>query len=111
MKEIDLDVREIRAVGGGAKGALWRQIKADVTGLPVSLLQTTETTALGAAMLAMYGAGMVTTLDEAVEMIIQVVETREPDPATQAVYEDYYQLYRATYFALLPVFDQAAKIP
>ena len=34
MKNAGLDVRRLTIVGGGAKGPLWRQIKADVTGLP-----------------------------------------------------------------------------
>ena len=35
MGNAGLDVRRLTIVGGGAKGPLWRQIKADVTGLPV----------------------------------------------------------------------------
>jgi len=35
MRGAGLGVRRITIVGGGAKGPLWRQIKADVTGLPV----------------------------------------------------------------------------
>ncbi len=110
MQAIGLAITEIRAVGGGARSSLWRQIKADVTGLPVALPQTVETTALGAAMLALAGSGMTGTLCEAVDACVQIVETRDPDPITRKRYEDYYQLYRATYFALLPVFEQAARI-
>ena len=52
MRQIGLPLRQIQVVGGGARSHLWRQIKADVTGLSVTLPQTSETTALGAAMLA-----------------------------------------------------------
>jgi len=110
MQEIGLILNEIRAVGGGARSTLWRQIKADVTGLPVSLLNTVETTALGAALLALHGAGLTASLNEAVEMTVKVVETREPNPLTHAQYNEYYQIYRAAYFALLPVFEQAARV-
>ncbi len=111
MRAIGLPLREIRAVGGGARSPLWRQIKADVTGLPVALLQTVETTALGAALLALAPCGMAGSLGEAVERVVRVVETRDPRPDVQARYEEYYRLYRAAYFALLPVFEQAARIP
>ena len=110
MQQMGLELGEIRAVGGGARSPLWRQIKADVTGLPVTLLHTVETTALGAGLLALAGVGLVGSLEEAVELAVQVVERREPDPATQARYEDFYQLYREAYFSLLPVFDQATRI-
>jgi glycerol kinase len=45
-------------VAGGARGDLLRQIRADVTGLPVSRPDDVETTARGAAMLAAAGAGL-----------------------------------------------------
>ena len=48
MRAAGLEVRRLTIVGGGAKGALWRQIKADVTGLPVRVPSSVETTATGA---------------------------------------------------------------
>jgi xylulokinase len=110
MLRMGLPLQEIRVVGGGARSALWRQIKADVTGLPVAITNTVETTALGAGILALTGSGMVDTLNDAVELTTHVVETRQPDEKNMALYEEYYQLYRATYFSLLPVFEQASKI-
>jgi xylulokinase len=110
MRRMGLEVREIRAVGGGARGRLWRQIKADVTGLPVALPHTVETTALGAALLALVGVGAFPALDAAAAATVQVVETLDPRPQAQARYEECYQLYRAAYFALEPVFEQAALI-
>jgi xylulokinase len=110
MLHMGLDLKEIRTVGGGARSPLWRQIKADVTGLPVSIAATTETTALGAGILALTGSGMLDSLDQAVRLTTHVVETRDPEPETRKTYEDFYQLYRSTYFSLLPVFEQASKI-
>jgi xylulokinase len=110
MQTMGLDLKEVRAVGGGARSPLWRQIKADVTGLPVTLLQTVETTALGAGLLALAGKGYTGTLAEAVEMSVHPVETRTPDPVTTERYKAYYQIYRSTYFALQPVFEQASRI-
>ena len=46
---------EIVCVAGGARGDLLRQIRADVTGLPVTRPDDVETTARGAAMLAASG--------------------------------------------------------
>jgi xylulokinase len=110
MRHIGLPIHQIQVVGGGARSRLWRQIKADVTGLPVALPQTIETTALGAAMLALVGVGLCPSLEEAARQAVRIVEVRDPHSETQACYEEYYQLYRATYHALLPVFDQAARI-
>jgi xylulokinase len=111
MIEIGLAIEEIRAVGGGARSALWRQIKADVCGVPVTLTQTVETTALGAAILALNGCGLTQTLEEACELCVKVIETREPQIQNAAMYHQRYQTYRAAYFALVPVFEEAAKSP
>lgn len=110
MLHMGLPLQEIRVVGGGARSSLWRQIKADVTGLPVSVTDTIETTALGAAILALTGSGLIDSLSEAVSLTTHVIETRAPEVGRRAAYEEYYQLYRSTYFSLLPVFEQAAKI-
>ena len=61
-------------------------------------------------MLALVGVGLCPSLEEAARQAVRIVEVRDPQPETQARYEAYYQLYRATYQALLPVFDQAARI-
>ena len=50
--------REVVCVGGGARGRLLLQVRASVTGLPVSRPEDVETTARGAAMLAAAGAGL-----------------------------------------------------
>jgi xylulokinase len=110
MRQMGLPLEEIRAVGGGSRSRLWRQIKADVIGLPVTLPQTSETTALGAAMLALVGIGAFATLSQAAQRVVRIVETIEPNHALLDRYEECYQFYRATYFALLPVFEQAARI-
>lgn len=102
--------RELRVMGGGARSALWNQIKADVTGLPVCVPQTTETTALGAAFLALVGIGAFKTLAEASNHIVRIVKRFEPDTGARKKYDALYTLYRETYFTLLPVFEHAAQI-
>jgi xylulokinase len=110
MNQLGLGLKEIRAVGGGARSELWRQIKADVTGLPVALPRTVETTALGAGILALVGSGLVASLEDAVQASVEIVHTIEPNQDNVRRYEDYYQLYRELYFSLLPVFEKASKI-
>ena len=72
MRDAGLDVRRLTIVGGGAKGPLWRQIKADVTGLPVRVPESVETTATGAAILAAVGAGVHATVADAVDAFVRV---------------------------------------
>jgi xylulokinase len=105
MKNAGLDVRRLTIVGGGAKGPLWRQIKADVTGLPVRVPESVETTATGAAILAAVGAGVHESVSDAVQAFVAFrPEEHEPDAAVRDVYDDAYRRYREVYFALKPVF-------
>jgi xylulokinase len=103
-----LEVRRLTIVGGGAKGQLWREIKASVTGLPVRVPENVETTATGAAMLAAVGAGLHPTVGDAAAVFVRY-EPGEvaPDPTTKALYDEAYRLYRDVYFALKPVFEPA----
>ena len=109
MREAGIGLRELRVVSGGAKSRLWNQIKADVTGLQVNVPQITETTGLGAAFLALVGVGAYATLTEVSEHVVKIRERIEPNPATTSLYADAYQQYRETYFAMLPVFEKAAR--
>ena len=109
MQIAGIELRELRVVGGGAKSRLWNQIKADVTGLQVNVPEITETTALGAAFLALVGIGAYASLSEASEHIVKIRECLDPDPAAQSIYAEAYERYRQTYFATLPVFEEAAK--
>jgi xylulokinase len=108
MRGAGLEVRRISIVGGGAKGALWRQIKADVTGLPVRVPINVETTATGAAILAAVGSGQHPTVPDAVDAFVAYrPEEHVPDPERAEAYEDAYRRYREVYFALKPVFDRS----
>ncbi len=98
-------VKEIRAVGGGAKGDLLRQIRADVTGIPVVLMSTIETTALGAALLAAVGAGLSPNLKEASERTIKVVQVNYPIPANQRIYDRGYEHFLKVYNSLKECFE------
>jgi xylulokinase len=107
MRNAGLETRRLTIVGGGAKGALWRQIKADVTGLPVRVPTSVETTATGAAILAAVGSGVHPTVASAVDAFVSYQpEEEHPDPERQARYDDAYRRYRELYFALKPVFER-----
>ena len=105
MVNAGLDVRRLTIVGGGAKGPLWRQIKADVTGLPVRVPRSVETTATGAAILAAVASGVHATVAGAVEAIVAFrPEEHEPEAERREVYDEAYRRYRDVFFALKPVF-------
>ncbi len=89
------------AVGGGVRGALWRQILAAVLRQPLQRLAAEEGPAFGAAVLAAVGAGVHADLNAAVKAVVRPLGPPEaPDPALMEAYEAPYAAYNALYPAL-----------
>ncbi|PUA16561.1 FGGY-family carbohydrate kinase [Glaciimonas sp. PCH181] len=89
-------------VGGAAHSDLWMQIIADVTGYPVYTIEENVEAALGAALLAAVGIGLVD--DKTAEKgWVTLVARTVPDPAASAVYSHLFALYRDLYPALKPI--------
>ncbi|GMV25437.1 MAG: xylulokinase [Phycisphaerae bacterium] len=80
VRSIGVPVRAVRIGGGGAKSALWRQMQADLYGLPVITTNTEEGPAFGAALLAGVGANVWTSVEEATRATIREDEHRDPGP-------------------------------
>ena len=87
-------VRADRVVvtSGGAKSRLWNQIKADVTGRPFVGLQVSDAGSVGAAILGAVAVGHYS-LREAIERMVRVAATIEPDLANSERYDDLYAIY------------------
>lgn len=99
---------EIRSHGGGARSALWNQIKADVTGLPVVTLEGEDAAVRGDAMLAGVAVGVYPDLAAADAALVATKGRFEPDPANRAAYDDAYARYIALFDALRPEFERSA---
>ena len=96
-------VNSIRLGGGGARGALWRQIQADIYGHEVEILAAEEGAAYGAALLAGVGVGAWSSVDEACEQAVRVAARVKPDTSAAALLNRRYSAYRALYPALRSV--------
>lgn len=95
MRGAGVRVERIRLGGGGAKSRFWRQVQADVYGAAVSLPNTAEGPALGAAMMAGVGVGAWQNVREAARAIIADTETIGPSGTDYgAAREAYARLYR-----------------
>ncbi len=99
-------VREVRIAGGGAKGALWRQIVASVLGLPMVTVNSTEGAAYGAALLAGVGVSAWPGVEAACDATIAVTGRDQPNAEWSAAYAGLYPSYRELYGALKPTFDR-----
>jgi sugar (pentulose or hexulose) kinase len=102
-------IEQVRISGGGAKSPLWRQIMADVLGVELVTVNTTEGAAFGAALLAGVGAGVYASVPAACEATIQITGRMAPTAASEK-YQQYYPRYRALYPALKDEFLKLGEL-
>lgn len=102
-------IAEMRVIGGGAKGALWRQIMADVYGLPILLpAHLEEATSLGAAVAGGVGVGLFRDFTVA-EQIAKVTDRHRPDADAQAAYDALYPVFCGAYEGLVGTFGRLSQ--
>ena len=89
----DLDLREVRVVGGGARSDVWNQIKAEVLGVPYVRLRPTEFSCWGAALVAGKAVGLFKDLGAAAAGAAEVERRFEPDAAAHELHREQAQAY------------------
>jgi autoinducer 2 (AI-2) kinase len=93
-----LATSEVVLTGGAAKGTLWPQILADTLGVPVQVPRVKESTALGTAICAGVGVGLLPSVSGAAGEFAHFERSFEPDPAATLEYRSLYtkwlELYR-----------------
>lgn len=90
----------VRMCGGGSKSRFWRQLMADIYGIPVTIpdMDSEASGALGAAILAMVGCGAYPSVPDACAHIIRMRrEVYAPDPERAAFYRKVYREFDALY--------------
>lgn len=107
LRAAGVAVGTVRLTGGGARGALWRGVLADVFDCPVVVLPHDEGPAYGAALLAAVGVEAFETIEDA-GRLVQPGAMTAPDAARAAYYRDGAAVYRDLYAALAPLY--AARV-
>jgi len=82
IRKAGIPVQELRSTGGGARSALWNQIKADVCQLPLLTVENEEAALLGDAILAGVACGVFSSIEEGCQMM--VVPSTRLSPGEQA---------------------------
>jgi len=94
LSALGVKAREIRLTGGGARSGLWRQIAADIFGVPVVAMAQDESAALGGALQAAWcdsrGRGSGAALAELCKRSVSLDESTRcvPDRARAALYRE-----------------------
>ncbi len=110
FREMNINVSDMMACGGGGSSPLWRSMLADLYNCPVKTVASKEGPALGVAILAAVGAGIYSSVPEACKGIIKTDKVQNPIEENVPQYEKYYQLYREIYPALKAQYKKLAEI-
>lgn len=104
LQSLGVKESRVRIIGGGAKGALWRQIVADVLGMEMEKAEVDDSS-FGTAMLAAVAVGWFDSFAAAAERCVKVESVSRPIPENREVYEKLFVKYKAVHDALAPIYQ------
>ncbi|MEG0855014.1 MAG: FGGY-family carbohydrate kinase, partial [Terrisporobacter sp.] len=96
-KSLGIDIKRTKICGGGAKSELWKNIIANVLNLKVDMIESEEGPALGGAILAAVACKEFDSIEDAVNKLVKVVDTVEPDEELVKKYEERYNKFKKIY--------------
>ena len=106
VQSMGLRVDEVRALGGGAKSKVWKQIEADLTKKPVVTTKVEAEACLGAAILAGKAAGLFSNIEDACGKMVRIRERFTPNAGNFKVYDELYAKYVQLYNDLRNLFER-----
>lgn len=110
IKDIHIELKEVRVSGGGARSYLWRRIIADVFNLPVALINAQDGAAYGAAILAAVGCGVYSSVEEACRELVEVKEVIKPNEKNSKKYDEVYKVFTKLYPSVKDNFEELAEV-
>ena len=112
MEELypNVNLSEVKIIGGGAKSKVWTQMNADVAMKPYKRLNREDIALWGGAILAGNAIGIFPDMKQTARDHVQVIKTYEPRPEYNAKYQKYMKLYLEFFKTLHGHFAQLAEI-
>jgi xylulokinase len=104
-----IEISKINMSGGVAKLALAAQIRADVLGIPIHVLEEVETTALGAFIFVQKGSGKIASIRDG-KTVVKIRKKFLPNMHNHNCYASLYMLYKELYAINSPLFRKRHDI-
>jgi len=104
-------VGKIGLSGGGAQSDILCQLLANLFNKKVYVVQSHETSGLGAAVLSYVHLKRYENVEQAVDHMVRITKTYEPDPEASIQYDKLYKdIYKLTYKRLQPVYKKMIEL-
>jgi len=98
FEELEIKIEQVIASGGGAKSRIWRQMQADVFNKEISMTQSIEQAAMGAAILAGVGVGIYKDVEDGCKKVVKLKEEKiKPIPENVDIYNQQFKTYHSLY--------------
>ena len=97
LKEFGIVPEKLLATGGGSKSPVWLQIKSDVLGMPITVIDAPEVGTVGAIMITACAVGTFKDLKDASKIFIKTGKTYEPNAENHKIYSEKYENYKKMY--------------
>ncbi|MDR0856320.1 MAG: FGGY-family carbohydrate kinase [Clostridiales bacterium] len=111
QKRSGYTVKSLTVSGGGAQSPAVCQLIADMFGLPVYGVQTSETSGLGAAMTAFVGLRRYPTVRAAAMHMVHRAAPYTPNAVIHEIYHNlFHKVYRKIYPKLRPLFSDMTRL-
>ncbi|HUH99101.1 MAG TPA: FGGY family carbohydrate kinase [Anaerolineales bacterium] len=94
LRSAGIPVQELWLAGGANRSPVWPQILADVCGIPLHVSGYADWAALGGAILAGWGIGVYSSLQEGITHLQPRLERLEPNPQLTDLYTRRLEAYR-----------------
>ena len=101
---------QLRLAGGGTLAAAWRQLLADVLGVPLYAVDVPAASGRGAALLGAHAAGLLSFADIQGPLAPPARLVAEPDPAAAAFHAERHARFRHTVAALKTAQTSAGRV-
>jgi gluconokinase len=110
LKENEIEIKELRAGGGGTKSPLWMRIFSSVLNMPIKITECDEPALLGSAQLGFYALKIFKSLQEAREKLVKVKGIYHPEEKMLEYYERRYEFFKYLLKSLKNAFKKHSQL-
>lgn len=110
INEVGVDITDMAICGGGGKSSFWRQMIADIYGVPINTMESDEGAALGVAILAGVAAGVYPSVPEGCKIAVKKKDVYLNDSEKREKYMKYYGIYSSLYPMVKPALKQLKEL-
>ena len=110
QRQSGVPVQKVAVSGGASQSDRICGITADILNKPLVRGATTETSALGAAILTAYGTGCYSGIEESVKNMVHIAREFTPSTDNRELYDELYQIYTQIYPILKHVYKRIREV-